>query len=354
VRADRRQGTHPRRDGVCPGPSGFTAADQRSPSEGALTCPEEGPLVSLVGHLGFLSARLRTLPDEAYPRRTPSRCLASPLSSPAHPHFSFSRQSRVPDHWYFYLHDGDWGPAMVKCCPYAPYPLWIVANGHEWLKRQLTRAGVAYEALDNGLASVSDPSEAARLAASLSAGHLRRAIEAWLSRLPSPLTPADGEAGFRYDFPIRQLEISDTAVFDAPRRGRAWFEAAIRDHLDLGRPEQVALVVDRSIRSTDKNPNPGRFATEVVARDINPMLQIRYKSSKTKAYLKEGRALRVGDDGQQPGGLRHAQDPQRHQLAGAAPHRRQRQRPLLARPGGRTGRRSRPGHPGGDRDANRP
>lgn len=116
--------------------------------------------------------------------------------------------------------------------------MWIVANGHEWLKRQLTLAGVGFQALDNGLQSVDDPGLARRLAAQLSAGHLRAGIDRWLSWLPSPLIPADRQAGFGYDFSIRQLEISDTAVFDAPRRGRAWFEATIRDHLDLGRPEQ--------------------------------------------------------------------------------------------------------------------
>jgi hypothetical protein len=218
---------------------------------------------------------------------------ASPLGSDGHPHFVFSRQAKVPDHWYFYLHDQAWGPALVKLCPFAPYPMWIVANGHEWLKRQLSRAGIDFEALDNGLRSVADPALAHRLAAQLSAGHLRSAIDRWLSWLPSPLIPADRRARFAYEFSLRQLEISDTAVFDAPRRGRAWFEAAIRDHLDLGRPEQVALVVDRTVRSRGKNPTPGRFATEVVAADIHPKLQIHYKSSKAKCYLKEGRALRV-------------------------------------------------------------
>jgi hypothetical protein len=194
---------------------------------------------------------------------------------------------------YFYLHDRDWGPALVKMATFAPYPLWIVANGHQWLKRQLAAAGVAFEALDNGLRSVAEPALAHRLAARLSAGHLRAAIDRWLGWIPSPLIPADRGHGVRYEFSVRQLEISDTAVFDAPRRGRAWFEAAIRDHLDLGRPEQVALVVDRHIRSRGKNPTPGRFATEVVSADINPKLQIHYKSSKAKCYLKEGRALRV-------------------------------------------------------------
>jgi hypothetical protein len=218
---------------------------------------------------------------------------SSPLHREGHPHFAFSRQSKVPDHWYFYLHDDAWGPAFVKLCPYAPYPMWIMANGHEWLKRQLTLAGVAYEALDNGLRGADDPGLAHRLAVQLSAGHLRSAIDRWLSWIPSPLIPADRQAGFAYEFSLRQLEISDTAVFDAPRRGRAWFEAAIRDHLDLGRPEQVALVVDRTFVSRGKFRTPGRFATEVVAKDVNPKLQIHYKSSKAKAYLKEGRALRV-------------------------------------------------------------
>jgi len=218
---------------------------------------------------------------------------ASSLGTERHPHFAFSRQAKVPDHVYFYLHDHDWGPALVKMATFAPYPLWIVANGHQWLKRQLAARGVAFEALDNGLRSVADPALAHRLAARLSAGHLRSAIERWLGWIPSPLIPADRGHGASYEFSVRQLEISDTAVFDAPRRGRAWFEAAIRDHLDLGRPEQVALVVDRHVRSHGKNRTPGRFATEVVSADINPKLQIHYKSSKAKCYLKEGKALRV-------------------------------------------------------------
>lgn len=74
---------------------------------------------------------------------------ASPRSFKSHPHFCFSRQSAVPDHWYLYLHDDHWGPALIKLSPYAPYGLWIMANGHEWAKRQLTRAGIGFRALDN-------------------------------------------------------------------------------------------------------------------------------------------------------------------------------------------------------------
>lgn len=213
--------------------------------------------------------------------------------STGHPHFCYRRQSAVPDHWYFYLWDDEWGPALVKIGTYAPYPVWVNANGHEWCKRQLEHAGVAYEELDNGLRTVEDPELAHRLCARLSAGHLRSAIGRWMSWLPSPLIPEDRRAGFRYEFSLRQIEISDTAVFDRPASGRAWFEAAIRDHLDLGRPEEVSLVVNRTIRTRGKHPTPGRFETRVVRPDIDPVIRIRYKSSKVKAYFKEQRALRV-------------------------------------------------------------
>jgi hypothetical protein len=111
--------------------------------------------------------------------------------------------------------------------------------------------------------------------------------------IPDPLCAHDRGAGFEWAFSIAQLEVSDTAVFDQPRRARAWFEAAIGDHLDLGRPERVSLVVDRTVVNRGIHKTPGRFATEVITRDVAPQLQIRYKSSKAKAYLKEGRALRV-------------------------------------------------------------
>jgi len=39
---------------------------------------------------------------------------------PSHPHITWRRMSSVPDHWYFYFADTEWGPAFVKLCSYAP------------------------------------------------------------------------------------------------------------------------------------------------------------------------------------------------------------------------------------------
>ena len=132
-----------------------------------------------------------------------------------------------------------------------------------------------------------------RICARLGAGHLRALLARMMAIVPDPLCDRDRAAGFEWSYSIAQFEVSDTAVFDQPRRARAWFEAAIGDHLDLGRLERVSLLVDRSVRNRGRFKTPGRFATEVITRDTAPQLQIHYKSSKAKAYLKEGRALRV-------------------------------------------------------------
>jgi hypothetical protein len=133
-------------------------------------------------------------------------------------------------------------------------------------KRQLLAAGIGFSVLGNGLREVDDPAAAERTCERLGAGHLHVFLQRWLARLPSPLTAADQAAGFSYQFSVRQLEVADTAVFDQPQAGRAWFQAAIGEHLDLGRPEQVRLLVDRRIT---RQP-PGRFQTRLITRDIDP------------------------------------------------------------------------------------
>jgi hypothetical protein len=217
----------------------------------------------------------------------------SPRSTKGHPHFGFGRQSAVPDRWYFYLWDDAWGPVLFKLSPYAPYEWWVMANGHEWVKRQLGRAGVAFRELDNGLWTVDDPATVRRVCARLGSGHLRGLIDRWLPTLPSPLTPADRRGGFAWAWSVRQLEIADTAVFDRPAAGRAWFETAIRDHVDLGRPDNVTVIFDRQLKLRGKNQTPGSFTTRVITPGTRARIEIRYKTSGAKAYLKEGRALRV-------------------------------------------------------------
>ena len=209
--------------------------------------------------------------------------------SDARPHFEYARQSAVPNHYYFYLRDPDWGPAFWKSCAYAPYGVSVWLNGHEWAKRQAEKAGLAFEALDNGFRACADPQALQALCDRLSPDQVWRFFRRWEKRLPSPLSADDRARGYRYQLAFRQLELSDTRVFDRPQAGRAWFEHTIRDQLTLGRPDRVALVFARKVTKA----TPGRFWTKIVSRGVEVALSVHYKHSKVKQYFKGGRALRT-------------------------------------------------------------
>src|SRR5919197_2384189 len=88
---------------------------------------------------------------------------------------------------------------------------------------------------------------------------------------------------------MRRVEPPRALVFQDPRRARTFFEALVADNVGIGRPHEVSGAFARQVRSTTKEPFVGRlfsYGTEV-------RLDFRYKHSRVKQYLKEGRALRI-------------------------------------------------------------
>ncbi len=53
------------------------------------------------------------------------------------------RSTAMVTHYYVYILDRDFGPLCLKFCTYVPYPAKLCLNGHEWLKRQLTRKRIS-------------------------------------------------------------------------------------------------------------------------------------------------------------------------------------------------------------------
>ena len=206
-----------------------------------------------------------------------------------HPHFVYRRQSIFPNNYYFYIRDPDWGPTFIKTIAYAPFPVWVYLNGNEWAKQQAGQQRIGFRALDNGFASCEQPDALAEICNRLSAEDVWLYFERWQAALPSPFTDEDRARGYVYDLAFRQLEISDTRMFDRPIAGRAWFEQTLPDQLTLGRPDQAAVIFARRVT----RQTPGRFQTKVFNHGVEAAIQIHYRASKVKQYFKEGRALRT-------------------------------------------------------------
>jgi len=199
------------------------------------------------------------------------------------------RTTVMVNYYYFYCVDRDFGPLFIKFCSYFPYTAKLCINGHEFLKRQLDKNHIGYEALDNGLLSCEAPDKLGSLAQELTAEKIDQLLRKWLALLPHPFTPADRQAGYRYDLSIVQAEFSLTQVLERPVMGRIFFEQIIRENLDLGRPSHVQLIFNRRVTRR----TPGRFRTRIITDGVTPSLHIDYKKSHIKQYYKEDKALRT-------------------------------------------------------------
>ena len=206
--------------------------------------------------------------------------------------FSFAVSQRRVSCYYFYLYDDDFGPAFVKVCAYFPYPMKVWLNGHEWAKRQASKASIGFTELSNGFATATDAAALQAICDRLGPGAIRVFAQRWWSILPLPLTEHDRAAGYWWELSMRQVETSRTLVFDAPRRARGFFEALVTDNLDLGRPDTIEIIFDRQIRGGRRGTG-GQFKTTVVTRGAEVTVNAFYKHSRIKQYLKDGRALRI-------------------------------------------------------------
>lgn len=205
------------------------------------------------------------------------------------PHYEFTRASVCVNHYYFYIMDRDFGPCFIKLCSYAPFAGRVWINGHEWVKRQLHKQGIPFTGLDNCLLAAEDAARVQQVCDQLSATHVETFFHRWMAVLPQPLIPEDRRAGYRHHLSIFQFEVSLTQVFDRPLSGRRFFEEAIRDHIDLGRPDCIQIVFGRRVTKR----TPGRFRTRILTTGTDPSLHLDYKRSGIKQYYKHGRALRT-------------------------------------------------------------
>jgi hypothetical protein len=211
------------------------------------------------------------------------------------PQFSFTKEQRRVSVFYVYIWDTTMGSGFIKICTYFPYPVKAWVNGHEWAKRQAAAAGIGFTALSNGFASCEDPAALQAICDRFGPGAVQVWFERWMARLPLPLTDADRDAGYWWELSMRQIETSRTLVFDRDVHARAFFEALLCENMDLGRPENVELLFRRGQRAGGHSSPPpgGGFKTKIDRYCDLVTINVFYKNSRLKQYLKDGVALRI-------------------------------------------------------------
>jgi hypothetical protein len=203
--------------------------------------------------------------------------------------FDWNKTERRVGTYYFYIHDREFGLGFIKICTYFPYPAKVWVNGHEWAKRQARRGRLNFTELANGFAACSKPQRLQAICDAFGPDDIQGFFDRWITAIPSPFSEEDRAAGYWWELSMRQVEVSRTLVFDDPRRARGFFEALVADNVGVGRPQEVAVVFARQVRKTTKEP----FSTRVFCPGTEVKMDFRYKHSRVKQYLKEGRAYRI-------------------------------------------------------------
>jgi hypothetical protein len=150
----------------------------------------------------------------------------------------------------------------VKFFSYFPYKRQAVPQRARVGKRQAAKAGIAFEALDNGFAAVEDPAALQGICDRLGPEQIDAVLRKWLAILPHPFSSEDRAAGYRYDISILQAEFPDPDAGQT-RLGSGPFRAG-HPRQPRHRPPRLgqsdlrpAANAPRAARDTGPVPDPG-------------------------------------------------------------------------------------------------
>ena len=190
-------------------------------------------------------------------------------------------------HYYFYFVDRAFGLMHVRLQTWLPLTLQVCVNGREWLARQLTTAGVAYEAHGNCVL----PDDLARTAA-LSTQLSAFAWEPWLTqyaRRVNPWLDRRTALGTQYYWSVRESEFATDVLFVTPAALQAVYPRLVHHAIEHFQTGEVLRFLGRQV--------PGRFQGEAHSTLIHRPegLRIRHwlDENSIKMYDKAGRVLRV-------------------------------------------------------------
>ncbi len=188
-------------------------------------------------------------------------------------------------HYYFYFIDEVLGLCYLRVPTWCPFRLQFYCNGHSWLARKLTAAGIDFATADNAFIRVADIERAQALADSLKPDELHRRLDRYASRL-CPVREV-----FRQDYhwSLMQVEYSTDLIFRSEAILAPLYEQLSREAVLAVKADQVASFLGKKIHPRLTQEIGSRFATRIEGTCIKH----RFGKTGVKMYDKFGRVLRL-------------------------------------------------------------
>jgi hypothetical protein len=203
-------------------------------------------------------------------------------------------------HYYFYFIDAVVGLVYLRVPTWSPFRLQFYCNGHSWLARQMTAAGIGYTMADNAFVRIDDWPRAQQLADALSPDQLHQVNPClfasrpccgakWRDHYASQCCPVCDVFGQSYRWSLMQVEYATDLAFRSTATLGPLYDQLIRQTVLSVKAEQVASFLGRHITPQLAQEIGSQFSTRIEGTCVKH----RFGKSSIKMYDKCGIVLRI-------------------------------------------------------------
>lgn len=188
-------------------------------------------------------------------------------------------------HYYFYFIDEQFGLCYLRVPTWCPFGLQFYFNGHNWLARQLDKAGIGYKLLDNAFVQIDDFDAAQKIADSFDIWKLQQALDRFAKRY----CPVVRQFAAGYHWSLMQVEYATDIVFRRQRDLAPLYETITRTAVHAVKAEHVATFLGRKLNGNYKGELGNDFSTRIQGTRIRHHMG----AASIKMYDKFGIVLRI-------------------------------------------------------------
>jgi hypothetical protein len=188
-------------------------------------------------------------------------------------------------HYYFYFIDPELGLIYLRVPTWCPFRLQFYCNGHSWLARTLTAAGIGWAMADNAFIRMDDWEQGQKLADRLSPDRLHARLDDYAAQC----CPVFDVFHQPYHWSLMQVEYATDLVFRSAATLQPLYETLSRQAILSVKAEQVATFLGKKITPQLAEEIGSRFN----ARIEGTCIKHRLGPVSVKLYDKFGSVLRV-------------------------------------------------------------
>ncbi len=187
-------------------------------------------------------------------------------------------------HYYVYFIDEEFGLCYLRIPTWAPCRLQVYLNGHNWLARQMQKAGIDFSQLDNCFVDISDYEKAQEIADNFDPQKLQESLNGYAERFCSSYLrwPA-------VHWSISQIEYATDIVFKSTQILPTLYKELVRGAVNEVEAADVYCFMGKRLTKASADEVSSRLNTYVEGTRLKHTLG----HSSIKMYDKQDRVLRI-------------------------------------------------------------